>query len=911
MTRNPVRQTRSADALRTLLSRVAALFRGKRLDADLEEELRTHIDLATEENLNRGMTKQQAHLAALRSFGGLTQTQERYRIQRGLPFLETMALDVRYALRQLRKSPAFAITAVLTLALGIGGMTAVFSVVQAVLLRPLPFMDSGQLISLHEFIDEDPHDFRVTAPDVLIFQRESRAFSGEGGYIGSGYDVTGEGVPFHAAAERMTASLFPVLGIDPLLGRTFTQHEDETAAPVTVVSYALWQERFQADPNILGRSLDLDRRPYTIIGVMPRDFEFPLDAGKLSHRDLWVPMSFTTVEKNSEGENYDYGLVARLKPGVNAAQAQLDIDRVIAIIQPGYLAVANLHVHGYFRTLKEETVRNARPLLNMLLGAVALILLIACVNLANLLLVRAAGRRREFGVRLALGAARRNVLRQLLTESLLLSAIGGVLGCAVAAVLVRVASVSLPDSLPRLNEIAIRWPMFAAAFAIVAATGLLCGLVPALAGMKTDVLDALRDGSHAAGQGRSQQNLQSILVSVEIALAMLLLVGSGLLLRSFARMLETDPGFQPQHVLTASLSLPVHDYPTQQKVDAFYEELQQRVEALPGVRSVGFSSNIPIVGQRSGRLITPEGHVRAAGEGWLIVSNYLVQGDYFQSLHIPLVRGRFFQPGDQLSGAPLVAIISQSFAQRYFPGKDPLGLHVKVGDRYDGPMPAITIVGIVGDVKQGALDQPTVDEMYEPLAQSAAALGPMAAMIGVVSGMDVVIRTEAEPAQLTANLEKIIYQLDPLLAVSQAHTMDEIVAATESSRRLNTAILTAFAAIALMLSLLGIYGVLAYSVAQRTREIAIRMALGASRRTVLLRILRYAFTLTVTGVTAGLIASIGLTHFLKSLLYGVKPVDGVTIAGAIVVLLVCSALAGLWPARRAASIDPMQTLRAE
>jgi putative ABC transport system permease protein len=600
-----------------------------------------------------------------------------------------------------------------------------------------------------------------------------------------------------------------------------------------------------------------------------------------------------------------------LRPGVSTAQAQIDVNRVIAGIQPRYTAVAGLHLQGYFRTLKEETVHSARPFLNILLGAVSLIMLIACVNIANLLLVRAASRRREFGVRLALGAARRIVLRQLLTESLLLSAIGGTIGVALAVVLVHAAAVRLPDSLPRLGEIAIRWPLFAAASGFAGVTGVLCGVAPALASMRTDVLDSLRDGNHAAGQGPSQYNLQSMLVILEIALALLLLVASGLLLRSFAKMLDTDPGFQPQHVLTASLSLPGHDYPTQQKVDEFYAELQRRVETLPGVRTVGFSSNIPIVGQNGGRLITPEGHVRSAGEGFLIASTYLVQGNYFQTLHIPLIRGRYLDDRDVQAGAPLVAIISQSFAETYFHGKDPIGLRMKVGARFDSPMPAITVVGVVGDVKQGALDQPTVEEMYEPISQAAAALGPMAAMLGVAGNMDVVIRTAGDPTPLLPSLGKIVHQLDPLLVVSRAHTMDEIVAATESSRRFNTAILTAFAAIALGLSLLGIYGVLAYAVAQRTREIAIRMALGASRKVVLLRTLRYALTVAVMGVAGGLIASIGLTHFLKSLLYGVKPLDSATIAGAVLVLLCCSALAALIPAQRAASIDPMRALRAE
>ncbi len=899
------------DLIRILLSRCAALFRNRSLDADLDEELRSHVDLAIEENLKRGMSKEEARRTALRDFGGVTQTKEIYRLRRGLPFFDAAIIDVRYGLRQLRKSPAFAATAILTLALGIGGMTAVFSVVEAVLLRPLPFKDSGQLISLHEWIQEDPHEYNVTAPDILIFQRESKAFSGVGGYIGAGYDVTGAGAPFHAAAERVTASLFPTLGIDPLLGRTFTQEEDENSAPVTVISYAMWRERFQSDPGVLGKTIDLDRRPYTIIGVMPRNFEFPLDAGRLSRRDLWVPMSFTPVEKASEGENYDYGLVARLKPGITPAQAQIDVNRVIAGIQPSYTKVANLHLHGYFRTLKEETVRKARPLLSILLAAVSLIMLIACVNLANLLLVRGAARRREFGIRLALGAARRIVLRQLLTESLLLSAIGGTLGVALAVVLTRVAAFGLPDSLPRLNEIAIRWPVFVAAFGFAGLTGMLCGLVPALAGMRTDVLESLHDGSQSAGPARSQYRLQSILVTLEMALAMLLLVASGLLLRSFAKMLETDPGFLSQHVLTASLSLPRRDYPTQQKVDEFYAELQKRLEVLPGVQTVGFSTNIPIVGQHSGRLITPEGHVRSSGEGWLIASNYLVQGPYFEALHIPLLRGRYFGAQDDQPGAPLVVIISQSFADTYFHGKDPIGLRLKVGDRFDSPMPAITVVGVVGDIKQGALDQPTVPEMYGPISQAAAALGPMAAMLGVAGDMDVVIRTADDPTPLLPSLEKIVHQLDPLLVVSDAHTMDEIVAATQSSRRFNTAILTAFAAIALGLSLLGIYGVLAYAVTQRNREIAIRMALGATRGTVLLRTLRYALTLVAIGVMGGLVASVALTRFLKSLLYGVHPLDSASIAAAVLVLLACSVFAAWWPARRAASVDPMHALRTE
>ena len=641
--------------------------------------------------------------------------------------MSALLQDLHYTLRHLRKSVGFTLTAVLTLAVGIGGVTAVFSIVEAVMLRPLPFQDAGRLISLHERFEQDSHELRMSAPDVLTFQRESEAFSGVGGFIASAYELTGAGVPFKARAERVTSSVFPLLGIEPLLGRVFTQQEDDTASAVTVISCALWKERFHSHANVLGTTIDLDRRPYTIIGVMPRSFEFPLDAGRLSHRDLWVPMSFTPVEKKSEGNNFDYSAIARLKPGITMAQAQQDVDRIVKEIQAQYGAGSGLKLHAYFIPLREEVVHNARPLLGILLGAVALILVIACVNLANLLLVRAAGRRREFGVRLALGAARTTIFRQLLTESVALSCIGGVAGAGMAVMLVQAAGAKLPDSLPRLSGIEVSWPLFFAAIVLTAATGLICGIAPAVESMRGEVLDSLREGGRDAGRGIRHSRLRSGMVMLEVGLAMILLVSSGLLLRSFAKMLEVDPGFEPSHVLTASLSLPAHDYPTQWKVDAFLTNLQQRLEAEPGVKSVGFASNIPIVGQRSGRLIAPEGYVKSPGEGWIIASNYLTQGKYFDATRIPLVRGRYFTPSDDQPGAPFVTIISQSLASRYFSGKDPIGMRIKVGPDFASTMPAMTVVGVVGDIKQGARDEATVPQMYEPLAQAVADLGPYGA----------------------------------------------------------------------------------------------------------------------------------------------------------------------------------------
>jgi predicted permease len=900
------------DWVRTLLARCATLLRKQKLDADLDEELRAHIDLAFEENLKRGMSTQDARTAALREFGGVAQTKERYRTQRELPFVETLVRDIRYALRQLRKSPGFTLTAVSTLAIGIGGVAAVYSVVEAVLLRPLPFYQPNQLVRLHEGVEHQFDQADLPAPDVIRFARDSQTLLQVAGFVPAEFEASGAGKPFQAKAERVTASLFPLLGAQPMLGRSFTQNEDVNSTPVAVISYAVWRERFQSNPCAIGATIDLDRRPYTIIGVMPRNFEFPLDAGRLSHRDMWVPMSFTPDEKQDETDNFQYGAIARLKPGVTLAQAQGDVRRMVASIEAEIPPQDGIHLTSNVQSLQDETVHNARPLLNTLLAAAGLILLIACANLANLLLVRSAGRRREFGVRAALGAARKTILRHLFTESLLLAAIGGVLGVALAAALVQLAAATLPDSLPRLNEIALRWPMLLVALALTGMTGILCGWAPAFAGIKPDVLNSLREAGRGAGSSRSQSRMRGVLATLEVSLAMLLLVASGLLLRSFANMLATDPGFEPQHVLTASLSLPEHDYPTQQKVDAFYNELLRQAATLPQVKYAGAATNIPVIGIKSDRNFVPEGYAPQNGRAWLSVSNYFVLGDYFRAMRIPLIEGRYFTPGDDRPDAPLVAIVSQSTARQHWPGVNAVGRRFRMGGNPRSTRPLITVVGVVADVRQGALDQAVYPQMYEPFKQSNRQWeAALAQTFGPRSDLHIVLNTVDNPTRLAATLEKTVHQLDPLLAVSDMYSMQQVVASTETSRRFNTAILTAFAAIALALSLLGIYGVIAYSVTERTREIAIRMALGSTRRQVLGRTLGNALMLAGVGIAVGLIASAGLTRFLGSLLYDVRPLDASAIAGAALLLAICAAAAGLIPARRAASIDPMQALRTE
>ena len=823
-----------------------------------------------------------------------------------------MLADWKFALRQLRKSPGFTLTAVLTLAVGIGGVVAVFSIVEGVLLRPLPFADPGRLVRIHEGVAHQFDSADLPAPDVIQINRDNRSFSAVAGFISAEYELSGAGAPLRARAERVNATLFPLLGVEPVLGRVFRQSEDEHSAAVAVISHAMWQERFQSDPGVVGKTIDLDRRPYTVIGVMPQGFEFPIETGRLNQRDLWVPMSFTPDERQDETDNFMYGAVARLKPGVSMAQARADVHRMMSAIEAQIPSKYGIHLTSDVRGLQEETVGAARPLLRILSGATVLILCIACVNLANLLLVRGAGRRREFGVRLALGAGRRAMLRQSLTESLLLSAIGCAVGMIPAAALMHIAVTRMPDSLPRLSELGLRWPMLGFALGLSGLTSLVCGLAPAIGSMRVDVLDALRDGSPGAGQSRSQHRLRGILVSIEVALAMVLLVSSGLLLRSFQKMLETDPGFQPQQVLTAYLSLPEAEYTNQAKINSFYQELLGKLAAIPGASAVGASTAVPTAGITSDRNFIPEGYIPREGRQWASALNIFVMGDYFRAMRIPLLRGRYLNAADDLPDAPLVALVSETLAQRYWPDQDPVGRRLRMGGNPESTRPYLTVVGVVGDIRQGAMDHAIFPQMYEPSSQFARQFEPeVAKSIGLRASFYIAVRSTGTPEALSGAVEKRVHQLDPLLAVSRVHTMTERIEETEAPRRFNTIVLTAFSAIALLLALLGIYGVLAYAVAERTREIAIRMALGATREDVMRRTIRSALLLAGIGIASGLAASIGLTHFLESMLYGVKPLDTAAIAGAVAVLLVCAALAGWLPARRAASVDPMEALRSE
>ncbi len=627
--------------------------------------------------------------------------------------------EMHHALRQLRRSPGLTFTAVLMLAFGIGATTGIFSIVEGVLLRPLPFPDQARLVTLSDIIegvDYGGDTPAVTAPGVRIYMRDTSAFSGLGGYQMSTYEVSGEGEPAQTNAARLSASIFPVLAVAPLLGRTFTQQEDDSAARLTVISYEMWRGRFHSDAHILGQKLLLDRKPYEIIGVMPRGFEFPLVPGQLNRSELWVPLSLTHNELTQGAGGWSFYMVGRLKPGVTPAQAQQDAAGAAQEIMRNFPpALARRHIHPLVERLDEATVAQARPLVRTMFLAVMLVLFIACVNLAGLLLVRMIGRRHEIAVHVALGASGAAVLRQWLVEALLLSMSGGILGLALAWIALRAGISFLPETLPRVSSVGLDWQVVAFALGLAVLTGLLCGLVPGLAATRTSANEALKEGGRTGTAGGGQARLRSALVIAELAVALVLLVASGLLLRSFQKMRSVPLGFRADHMLTAGYNLPRQHYSTQPEIDVFNSILQSRLEQLPGVEAVGVTTLLPAAGQDLRSTFTPEGYVPVRGAGLNLVWLPEVMGDYFRAAGIPILRGRAFTPADTAT-SPLVVVVNRTLAERYWPGQDPIGKRLHRGSAEATTLPWITVVG--GDRGgQGACGRRSYDEPGLPAVQ--------------------------------------------------------------------------------------------------------------------------------------------------------------------------------------------------
>jgi predicted permease len=822
--------------------------------------------------------------------------------------------EIRIAVRHLRRSPGFTFTALMMLAMGIGATTAVFSIVEAVLLRPLPFPQSERLVFLGDVLEGanvgGNSETGVTAQDIRNYTRDTHSFESLGGYQRTGYELSGFGEPAQVNATRMTGGLFPALKVAPEMGRIFTQQEDDANEPVAVLSHSLWQNRLHGDPHVLGSKIQLDRKPYVVIGVMPRNFEFPLRPGHLDQSELWIPMSFDRQELGAAAStNWDYNMVGRLKPGITQAQAQEDAQRVAKETMRNYPSfMTSLHIRAYIRSLREVTVHEARQLIRILLLSVVVVLLIACANLAGLLLVRAIRRRREFAMRLALGAGAFALLRQAVLESSLLSIGGGLLGLALAVAALRVGISRLPETLPRINEIGLDWQVVLFAVGVSVLTGLVCGIVPAFAASRTSVNETLKEGGRSGSAGHAW--LRSSLVVAEIATALVLLAAAGLLLRSFEKMRSVDLGYRADHVLSASYSLPEKQYATQPAIDGFNHELIRRVQQLPGAKFAGFTDFLPANGRNSSSAFVVEGYVPPPGADMNLATFVFVEGDYLQVMGVPLLAGRFFTQADT-ADSQLVAIINHKLAQHYWPGADPLGKRFRFGPP-ESPTPWLTVIGEIADMKVNSPDEPDREQWYQPVAQAKKSIGSLASPEAVYGNSGfITLRTAAQPDLMTNSLRAAARSIDPQLALTQVQTMEQAISDSEAPRRFNTAVISAFAAAAILLAALGIYSVIVFSAALRVQEMAIRMALGSQRSGILGLVFLSALKLALAGCAIGLMATAAASRLLDSLLFAVSPFDPLVLSLAALFVLALAIVASLFPALRAASINPMSALRAE
>ncbi|HXN74656.1 MAG TPA: ABC transporter permease [Candidatus Acidoferrales bacterium] len=806
----------------------------------------------------------------------------------------TLLQDLRYGARMLRKSPGFTIVAVLTLALGIGANTAIFSVVNGVLLRPLPFRDPSRLVLIAE---KSP--FPVISTSYQNYQDwrdQSHSFESMEATRASSITLTGAGEPERLNVRMATAGLFPMLGINAQLGRTFLPEEDRAGgAPVALLSYGLWQRRFGGSQDIIGKTVNLDLQPYTVVGILPSGFQI------LQPADVFLPF-MPWAKTLPDDRNWHPGIIplARLKQGISKEQARgemIGITKRLEQQYPDYNTGTSADVVG----LQDQIVQNSRPALLLLLGAVSFVLLIACANVANLLLARAASRGREVAIRTAMGAGRGRVIRQLLTESVLLSLMGGLLGVLIAWValglLLKIAAGSVPQGAPIGLD-----PWVLAFTAIVSLiTGLLFGIVPALRTAKLDLREALNEGSRGSTAGPGQHLLRGVLVAMEIALAMLLLVGSGLLLRSFSRLQEVPPGFQPDHLLVADIPLSPTAYAKPQDRYQFFDRLVERAKALPGVRSAAAASFLPVSGGGSIIHFNITGHPPKSPHEFVAAGYRTITPNYLETLGVPLLQGRFFDRGDN-DKSPAVVIINATMARTFFPNENPLGKRLQLGALPDQEVPTMEIVGVVGDVRSG-LDTDPQAEMYLPYRQ--------ADLLLPVFQLSVVMRTAGDPTLQTTALRSALAEIDPNQPLVKVRTMEENMATTVAQPRFRAWLIGILAMLALVLAAVGVYGVMSYTVTQRTSEIGIRVTLGAQPQDVFRLVVGEGLRLAFFGVAVGLIAALALTRLLHSFLFGISAYDPLTFIGVSVLLTLVAIVASYIPARRATRVDPMIALRYE
>jgi putative ABC transport system permease protein len=814
--------------------------------------------------------------------------------------MQTLGQDVRQGLRTMAKNPGFTLLAMLTLAIGIGANTAIFSVVNAVLLRALPYPDSGRLVTLLDINDRtgDPQ-FALCYPDFEDLRAQSRTLESAAVYNDDTATLTGIGEPLHLHNGVVSAALFQVLGVSPTLGRSFLPEEDNPGTRVTILSDRFWRERFGADPSVIGRSLTLNGHSYTVVGVLPPGFQFPLDS---EPRDLWTTIAVYRVSEDGDKPMTEQrgahwlGGVARLKPGVPLTQANAEFAGISAALAKQY-PDTNKHLSLRAQPTLDALVGDARPALWILLGAVGLVLLIACANVANLLLARSTVRQREIAVRAAMGASRARLIRQLLTESVLLALAGAIPGVLLAAWATRVLSTLPSLQIPRLAQAAVDWRALLFTLAASLATAAVFGLVPAIHAARFSLTGALREGSRGSGQSARHARLRSALVVFEVSMALLLLIGSGLLLRSLVSIFRVQPGFDPQGTIAFDLDLPGTRYGKPEQSAQFFRDLLPRLNALPGVVSASAVMPLPFSDNSMGTSFAIEGRPVPKSEqpGTQFRSIGL---EYFRTMRIPLIAGRTFTAADTRTSAPVV-IINQTLARKFFPNENPIGKRIKPGVSDTGDSVMREIVGVVGDVRHRRLWRAPDPESYVPYDQVA------------VGGMTMVVRAAADPQALMPVIRNEVKRADAELPLYNVRTLEEYVSGSVAQRRFTALLLGIFAGVALLLAAVGLYGVMSYGVAQRTHEIGVRVALGAESGDVLRLVIGQGLRLTLLGVVLGWLGALGVSRFLSGLLYGIAGDDPVTFAGVAAVFVAVALVACYVPARRAMRVDPLVALRYE
>lgn len=884
--------------LAELARRLRMLFRREQFDHDMDDEMRVHLELREKEYAQNGFSPEEAHMAARKNFGNALAIREVSHDSWGWAWLEHFAQDLRFAFRMFAKNPTFTAVAILTLALGIGANTAIFSVVYGVLLQPLPYKDASRLVVLNETTPR-VGTVSVSYPNFLDWRQQCHAFSQIAAVNDVGFNLAGVTQPENISGEAVSPNFLSMMGVKPFLGRDFEASEEKPGTPpVVLLSYELWQSHMGSDRNAIGRTITLDGRSFTIVGVLPRSFR------SLDKTDVMLPIGVwatnNSEEANDRGDRGDMVVIGRLAPNITFAQARTEMEGIAARLAKEYPA-SNDQFGVALQSIRDAFVSDARPAILVLFGAVMFVLLIACANVANLFLVRGAARTKEIALRMAFGANRNRIIRQMLTESFALAFLGGILGLALAIAGIRgivrlIPMDALSGATVNLNGAVL---FFAAGIVVLAA--FIFGLAPAMHSTRPDVQAELKEGGRTASASAAQNKLRGALAIAEISLALILLVGAGLMMKSLYKLMSVNPGFRPNRVLTMEMDLRTQQYSKDPAILNFWQQVLDRVRALPGVETAATGTVVPLTGNHNRGDITVEGMALPTPGNFPHPDFHDVSPDFISTLGIPLLRGRTFADTDK-QGAPLVGLVNARLAGQYWPNDDPIGKRFMSGHpdpTGKRPPKWITVVGVVGDTKLYGLANPSRLEVYVSSLQSPS------------SHMNLVVKSRIDPTALTSAIRGAVASIDkdqPIFAIS---TMNQLVSDSVGTRRITLILLGAFSGLALVLAAIGIYGVISYSVAQRTHEIGIRMALGAQHKDVLRMILRQGVKIAISGVAIGVVVSLGLTQLMSSLLFSVSAADPLTFAGVAILLVLVAMLACYIPARRALQVDPMVALRYE